>query len=491
MIDDAELLRRYAEEGSAEAFGELVRRNVDLVYAAALRRVGDAHRAKDVAQMVFIDLARKAKALRRHPSLVSWLYTSTRFAASKTLRAEQRRAAREQEAQAMQEMLRDDVTSQWEQLRPVLDAAMDQLAERDREIVLLRYFRGLPFAEVARLLAMSEGAARMRIDRALDKLQAQLARRGITSSASALGAVLAVQPGAAAPAGFAAVATGAALGAAASAGAGASVAGVAAAFFVMSKTKLAIAGAVVAAVLGTAVVEIRANRALQAELRAQPVGNLDALQKENRRLRDEVAKLGAQNPDVAELERLQTRRAVLQARPPGVVDAELRLPRNMGRATPAAAIETFCWAIGQGDLDLTASFVTLADDSEENRAAFMAQFSPVVRERYRTPERLCAAAFFGKGLSQREPMPAMQVVSVRDDHGPDQVKIKLWFRRADGSEGPGGDTFVRRDDGWVGKPISLLRPGFAASVAERLDPRTGDYIPLKSAPAPAAAPAKP
>src|SRR5215212_9436040 len=98
MIADTELLRRYAEDESAAAFTELVRRNVDLVYAAALRRVGDTHCAKDVTQSVFIDLARKARTLRQHPSIVSWLYASTRFAALKMLRSEQRRGVREKEA---------------------------------------------------------------------------------------------------------------------------------------------------------------------------------------------------------------------------------------------------------------------------------------------------------------------------------------------------------------------------------------------------------
>src|SRR5262245_43544222 len=149
MIDDIELLRRYADEGAAEAFTELVRRNLDLVYAAALRRVGDAHAANDVTQGVFIDLARKARALRRHPSIVSWLHASTRFAALKLLRAERRRGTREREAHLMQETLREETAPEWDRLRPVLDDALHELGERDREIVLLRYFRGLPFADVA------------------------------------------------------------------------------------------------------------------------------------------------------------------------------------------------------------------------------------------------------------------------------------------------------------------------------------------------------
>ena len=51
MNDDAELLRRYAAEGADDAFAELVRRHVNLVYSAALRQLnGDAHLAADAAQ---------------------------------------------------------------------------------------------------------------------------------------------------------------------------------------------------------------------------------------------------------------------------------------------------------------------------------------------------------------------------------------------------------------------------------------------------------
>src|SRR5476651_619018 len=121
MIADSELLRRYAEEASEEAFAELVRRHLNLVYAAAIRQVGDAHRAEDVVQAVFTDLARKAAALWRRPVLVSWLYTSTRFAAAKAVRADQRRQVREQEAQTMNELLSTPETpADWDRLRPVL-----------------------------------------------------------------------------------------------------------------------------------------------------------------------------------------------------------------------------------------------------------------------------------------------------------------------------------------------------------------------------------
>src|SRR5688572_27873578 len=102
MSDDAELWRRYAERRDEAAFAELVRRHVDLVYAAALRQLGGAkHRAQDVTQSVFVDLARRAGALAGRTEIVVWLYTSTHYAAAKLKRGEQRRQTREAEAQLM------------------------------------------------------------------------------------------------------------------------------------------------------------------------------------------------------------------------------------------------------------------------------------------------------------------------------------------------------------------------------------------------------
>src|SRR5690242_2139028 len=102
MNDDAELLRQYAEDHAEEAFAEIVRRHVDFVYSAALRQVnGDAHLARDVTQLVFAALARKASKLAGHRVLAGWLFVSTRFAAAKLVRAERRRHARELEAHIM------------------------------------------------------------------------------------------------------------------------------------------------------------------------------------------------------------------------------------------------------------------------------------------------------------------------------------------------------------------------------------------------------
>ncbi|HEY4248225.1 MAG TPA: sigma-70 family RNA polymerase sigma factor [Lacunisphaera sp.] len=210
--DDAQLLRRYAQERSEPAFTALVQRNVNLVYFAALRRVGgDRHLADDVTQRVFTDLARKAPSLLNRPVLTGWLYTSTRYAAAQAVRSEQRRRQYEQEAHAMRET--DSMpAANWEQLRPVIDEALDELNERDREAVLLRYFENRPLADIGAKYRLSPDAARMRVDRALEKLRTLLARRGIASTSSALATAFIAQSGLAAPAGVIANVVSASLG---------------------------------------------------------------------------------------------------------------------------------------------------------------------------------------------------------------------------------------------------------------------------------------
>jgi RNA polymerase sigma factor (sigma-70 family) len=202
MNDDAALLKNYADEGSEAAFAELVRRYVDLVYGAALRRTGgDAHRAADVSQQVFAALARNAGKLSRHAVLGAWLHTATRNAAINLMISEQRRRSRESEALALEAPLAAGGAGlDWERLRPALDAAIDELSETDRAAVVLRFLERRAFAEIGAALRASEDAARMKTERALDKLRGLLSRRGITSTAAALGAIVSSEAMVSAPA---------------------------------------------------------------------------------------------------------------------------------------------------------------------------------------------------------------------------------------------------------------------------------------------------
>lgn len=292
MNDDAALLRRYADTRDEGAFAELVRRHLPLVYGAALRQLGGAtHRAEEVAQSVFTDLARKAASLSHREDIVGWLYTSTHFAAAKLKRTEQRRQQREQEAHIMHELLSGPASADWERLRPVLDDAMHELGERERAVILQRFFQGQRFAEIAPRLGLSEDAARMRVERALEKLRALLAKREITSTTAALALALGSQPAVAVPAGLAAEVACAAV----ASGSGASAGAVG---FFMSTTKVTavIAGLVVLMGLGTATHEVMEQRHAEATAAAakQELTRLDA------RVAEQIAHATAVEQEVAD-----------------------------------------------------------------------------------------------------------------------------------------------------------------------------------------------
>jgi RNA polymerase sigma factor (sigma-70 family) len=208
MTDDIRLLERFATSGDEDAFRELIERHLDLVYSAALRRVnGDVPLAEDVAQTVFTDLARKARALPRDLVLSGWLYEATRFAAAKAIRGERRRQAREQEALTMQHFASES-TPGWEQLCPVLDDAMDELNATDRNAILLRYFKNQDFQAVGLALGVSDAAAQRRVSRAVERLREFFAKRGIAVGASGLVTVISANAVQAAPVGLnAAIAT--------------------------------------------------------------------------------------------------------------------------------------------------------------------------------------------------------------------------------------------------------------------------------------------
>jgi len=207
-MDDLALLRRYAMDGSDDAFGQLVEQRLSLVYATALRLSGgNAPLAQDAAQLVFTNLARRAAALcaksSAAPPLSGWLHRDTYFTTLELLRQERRRRAREQEAATMNELDRLSSADEWELIRPLLDEALQKLEPLDRAALLLRFFERRSLAEVGECLGFGESGASRRISRALEKLRRLLARRGVTTPAAALSLILSTRAWEAAPAGLA------------------------------------------------------------------------------------------------------------------------------------------------------------------------------------------------------------------------------------------------------------------------------------------------
>jgi RNA polymerase sigma factor (sigma-70 family) len=212
MTDSSSLLAEYVQSGSDAAFRELAARYLDLVYSTALRLVeGDAHRAEDIVQTVFVDLARMARTLPEGTRLGGWLHRHTCFTAAHAMRTERRRRHRETQAVEMNALLDNASGKDFSLLAPILDEAINELNETDRTAILLRFFEQHDFRALGQALGSSEDAARMRVSRALDKLGALLKQRGVTTSSAALAVLLSANAVHAAPIGLAVTVSAAAL----------------------------------------------------------------------------------------------------------------------------------------------------------------------------------------------------------------------------------------------------------------------------------------
>ena len=209
-LDDNALLRRYAEHDSEEAFATLVARHVNKVYSVAWRHTHNPHQAEEISQAVFVILAHKARNLGKRVIVSGWLYQTARLTAVTFLRTEVRRAKREQEAY-MQHLPNESESDIWPQIAPLLDAAMAGLNETDRHAVVLRFFDGKSMREVGTTIGANEDAAKMRVNRAVEKLRSFFTKRGVTVSSVALTASISANSVQAAPAMLAKTATAVAL----------------------------------------------------------------------------------------------------------------------------------------------------------------------------------------------------------------------------------------------------------------------------------------
>src|SRR5580658_8517992 len=121
-MNDHALLADFVNSGKAEALGELVRRYEPMIRASAMRQLGDAHLAQDIAQSAMMALMRKAPRIRHDTPIGPWLVRTTHYLAIDAMRSESTRRRHERlAARERSEMFhpRGEAT-----IEPVLDRAI-------------------------------------------------------------------------------------------------------------------------------------------------------------------------------------------------------------------------------------------------------------------------------------------------------------------------------------------------------------------------------
>ncbi|MBL9172548.1 MAG: sigma-70 family RNA polymerase sigma factor [Verrucomicrobiales bacterium] len=205
-ISETGLLERFVQEADDAAFGELVRRHCNLVWATAWRVTGDSEASRDITQTVFALLARKASRLPSRVVVAGWLYRAARLEATQHLRRESRRSRRERVA--MNALESDsaslDAPRALDALQPLLDEALAELPDADRDAIVMRYLSGRSLAEIGSALGSNEDAAQKRVGRALERLRGWFRKRGVTVGEGVVAAALGHAAAQAAPAGLAA-----------------------------------------------------------------------------------------------------------------------------------------------------------------------------------------------------------------------------------------------------------------------------------------------
>lgn len=160
MTSDEQLMLQF-QKGAGEAFGELFRRYREPIYGFFRRRLGDAARAEELAQEVFLAILRNAARYEPLALFRTYLYGI----AMNLLSAERRKAGREEGAEALDcavaaDPVGDPDTAIWVQ------RAIGSLEQGQREVLLLREYEQLSYEEIAELLHLPLNTVRTRLFRA-------------------------------------------------------------------------------------------------------------------------------------------------------------------------------------------------------------------------------------------------------------------------------------------------------------------------------------
>jgi RNA polymerase sigma factor (sigma-70 family) len=191
-----ELLRAYAATRCGTAFRELVAGWTGMVYATALRvSRGQETLAEDITQTVFSRLAAAPEKVKDARALGAWLHAAATGLTLDALRLEARRRRREETSQQLlmhtPEPPAPDAGDGRHELTPEIDGALSKLPPQDSQLLLMRFWQQQDWRSIGQTFGLSDDTAQKRMNRALERLRRILARRGITSTAGVLSAVLA------------------------------------------------------------------------------------------------------------------------------------------------------------------------------------------------------------------------------------------------------------------------------------------------------------
>ncbi|GAA2427598.1 RNA polymerase sigma factor SigM [Streptomyces glaucus] len=171
---DQELLTRHVD-GDPDAFGELVRRHRDRLWAVALRTLGDREEAADAVQDALVSAYRAAHTFRGQSAVTTWLHRITVNAClDRARKAASRKTAPVDDTERLEQLLEPhesaSAPAERNDLHRQLLAALSTLPPDQRAALVLVDMQGYPVAEAARILDVPTGTVKSRCARGRARL---------------------------------------------------------------------------------------------------------------------------------------------------------------------------------------------------------------------------------------------------------------------------------------------------------------------------------
>ncbi|CAL9481126.1 RNA polymerase sigma factor SigM [Streptomyces sp. enrichment culture] len=173
-VSDQDLLTWHVE-GDADAFGEIVRRHRDRLWAVALRTLGDREEAADAVQDALVSAYRAAHTFRGQSAVTTWLHRITVNAClDRARKAASRKTAPVDDTERLEQLLEPhesaSAPAERNDLHRQLIEAMGTLPPDQRAALVLVDMQGYPVAEAARILDVPTGTVKSRCARGRAKL---------------------------------------------------------------------------------------------------------------------------------------------------------------------------------------------------------------------------------------------------------------------------------------------------------------------------------
>jgi RNA polymerase sigma-70 factor (ECF subfamily) len=168
-LDDAALMRAHVA-GDAGAFGEIVRRHRDRLWAVAIRTLGDREEAADAVQDALVSAFRSAERFRGDSAVTTWLHRIVVNACLDRVRRRQSRPTVSLDDDNHQAIARGAALPYDSDTALTVQAALQQLPAEQRVALVLLDMHGYSVAEIAAMLDVAEGTIKSRCARGRARL---------------------------------------------------------------------------------------------------------------------------------------------------------------------------------------------------------------------------------------------------------------------------------------------------------------------------------